>query len=211
MGRHGLSPAPAILAGVELLADQLPGIVIGLITGLITGLISGLISGLVVATILESREQRRQVRKVTADIMLDWTPVPDSPATKILQGGHLIIANRSDWPIRDVIVAAPPPIPMLSAPYLGPGSERVEVISAEHLRGAELDDMPIEVQVEDVRGKLWRWVPRTGDLSPIPPPIPLHSHVIQWLAKRSPRLLHGLMRRLPKRARDWLWGYAPEG
>ncbi|WP_164701438.1 hypothetical protein [Modestobacter sp. KNN46-3] len=191
---------------MDLLVSQLPGLVVGIISGLI----SGLVSGLWVAKVLERREQQRQVRKVAADITLNWEPVPGQQGGYVLGGGRFVVANRSDWPVRRVIVTAPPPITMLAVPHLGPGSERSQVIPPASLRAAEVDDMQIAVQLEDVRGKTWRWVPRTGDLSPIPEPIPLQSRAVQGLDKRS-RLFHRLLSKLPPRVRNWLWGYDPAG
>ncbi len=196
------SDPAGILKAVGFLAAQA--------TNLVVGLISGFVSGLLVAWILGRREQRCQVRKVTADITLDGEPVPGQAGGYVLRRGCLTVANRSDWPVRDVIVTAPPPIAMLTPPYLGPGSERSRVIPAESLHAAEVDDMPITVQLEDVRGKTWRWVPRTGELSPIPEPIPWYSHIVQGLDKRSPRF-HRLLWKLPPRLRSSLWGYDPVG
>lgn len=92
-------------------------ILIGLGTGLVSGLIAGLISGLWVARILERREQRRQVRLVSASITPTYEPVPGQPNTKVMTGGYLTIKNSSDWPVRDVIVLQPHWLYALSVPY----------------------------------------------------------------------------------------------
>ncbi|WP_345433826.1 hypothetical protein, partial [Modestobacter marinus] len=124
--------------------------------------------------------------------------------------GLLTVRNNSEWPVRQIIIMKPQSVAAYHIRYLGPGDERVESISKEEMLTNERIESPVTMQIEDDNKRLWRWAPAENDLSPIPEPIPLHSHAVQWLDRRS-RHFHRLLMRLPKRTRDWLWGYAPEG
>lgn len=188
---------------MDFLLDQLAGFIVGIVGGLITG-VWGLRAG-------DRRKRRAQVRQVTAAVVPVWEPVPGKPNTKVMTSGLLTVRNNSEWPVRDVILMTPRCVTAHHIGYLGPGDERVESITKEEMLTNERIDSPVTMQLEDDRRQLWRWTPAEDKLSPIPEPIPWHSHVVQWLDKRSPRLFHSFLWRLPKRTRDWLWGYAPEG
>jgi hypothetical protein len=128
-----------------------------------------------------------------------------------MTGGHLTIKNNSEWPVTEVIVMSPDWLPRSHIPYLGPGREHVEQLPLEQIRPVGPSDEPVSLQLQDARSRLWRWTPTAGQLSSIPPPIPVHAHVAQWLARRIPWLFRPFFRILPKRAQVWLWGYDPVG
>ncbi len=188
-------------------------ILIGLGTGLVSGLIAGLISGLWVARILERREQRRQVRLVSASITPTYEPVPGQPNSKVTTGGYLTIKNSSDWPARDVNVLQPHWLNALSVPYLGPGREHVEPIPLEVIMTNRAINSPVTLQVTTVRRRVYQWRPATDELFDTRW-LPLQSRPVQWFARHLPlswqHRFNALLMKLPEGALIWLWGYHPE-
>ena len=197
----------AKLSPVDAVIDQVPGFVVGILTGLLTGVPAGLL----VDRIAERRKRRDQVRQVTASITLTWAPVPGQSNTKVMTGGYLSVKNNSEWPVRDVIVMEPDWLNKLDVPYLGPGSEHVELIPSEALHAHRGVNSLVTLQVSDVRGRRYQWRPVTDELFD-PRWIPLHARLIQSMDRRSGgRLVTPLLRHLPKKVADRLWGYDPSG
>ncbi|WP_137159988.1 hypothetical protein [Blastococcus sp. CCUG 61487] len=194
---------------MEFLQDQLPNLVVGIVSGLL----AGVISGLWVARIIERREQQRQARLVTASITPIWESRGGLGNTRALTGGYLTVKNSSDWPVRNVHVLEPEWIGHPHWPYLGPGREHVDPVSLDLMEAnGGTVDLPVTLQITDVRGRTYQWRATTDELFDSSW-IPVHSRPVQWLARQLPpkaeHILNKVLFKLPEPVMIWLWGYHP--
>lgn len=179
-------------------------------TSFVLGFVAGVLSSWLVAHRFAKRRQRDQVRQVSADCLPDWVPVPGESGTRVLSGATLTIGNNSEWPVSDLVVIAPDWLHAMNWDYLGPGRHIDHRIPAAQIPEWGLGD-PVILQLRDALGRQWHWTSTTGQLDPIPPPIPIHSRIVQWVDRRIPRASQAVLARLPRGVRRWLWGYDPEG